>query len=959
MSLKTSSKLSFAVAIALTTPQWSAHAQEASGEMLAQAAQAAPVAVDMQASGQPEELVVTGSRIVRVDGYEAPTPLAVVDANALSQTADASVSQTLNTMPAFGGSLSVAQGARTPSSNTAGISGVALRNLGGNRTLVLLDGQRSVPATATGIVDTNNFPQQLIARVETVTGGASAVYGSDAVAGVVNFVLDRKFTGFKGEASGASTNYDDGRNWKVELAAGFPFAEGRGHVLLSGEMVDDDGVHGVGKRGWAKTARNYYVNPAYNSTNGEPEFLLADNVFLSAATPGGIITSGPLRGTAFGQGGTPYQFNYGINVPRDNFMSGGDYQDTLTYESYSLAPSEKRQNIFGRVSYDITDNVNVFAQVSRGVSETWGIAFPHYQVGAGPTVRSGNPFTPADVQAEMTTLGLATIRIGTMNADMGDIPVGTTRGANRFVVGAEGKFDMLSTPWTWNAYAQLGETTSSHNTYNVENNAKYALALDAVRDPVTGDTVCRSTLSDPSNGCVPWNPMGIGVNSEAARQYLFGTAHANQTTKQTVYAASITGAPFSSWAGPVSLAFSAEYREEEATVTSDPISQVGGWRSGNLIPLDAGYHVAEAAIETLIPLASHLPFIDSWDLSAAFRATDYEISGSVETWKVGMTYAPIPDVRFRGTISRDIRAPNINELFQELNIGLTSTFDPETNTTPTHGRTQRGNLGLMPEKADSMTVGVVFQPSFVPGFSFSVDYWDIEVKDAITLIGGSQIINLCYGGRPDLCPKITRVNGVITTVEQGNYNLAQQNVSGIDVQATYSLPLDRMVSSWKGDLNFRITGTHYRENLTDDGLSLPDDIVGTTTQPDTIFNASIGYSLDRFQTSLTARGFNSSVLDNDYIVCRTNCPASTTFERTVDQQKVDGAVYYDLSLAYTFDQFGPGEGRLFLNVRNLFNSDPELIPGFGTTGLPYIYSRSGGRFDLLGRVIRAGVSFKF
>jgi iron complex outermembrane receptor protein len=956
MSLKTSNTLRIAVALALTTPTWMANAQETSGELVAQADTAAAAVLE---GGQPEELVVTGSRIARSDGYEAPTPLAVVDSQALAQTADASVSQKLNTMPAFGGSLTVASGARTPSSNTAGIAGVALRNLGGNRTLVLLDGQRSVSATSTGIVDTNNFPQQLIARVETVTGGASAVYGSDAVAGVVNFVLDRKYTGFKGEASAGETEYSDGKNWKVQLAGGFPFAEGRGHVLLSGEMMDDDGVHGSGGRGWVASTRNYYVNPNYNGTNGQPEFLLANNVFLSAATPGGIITSGPLRGTAFGEGGVPYQFNYGAGVARDNFMSGGDYLDTLSHESYSLAPSEKRQNIFSRVSYDITDRLNVFAQVSRGVSETWGIAFPHYQVGAGPTVRSGNPFIPASVQAQMTALGLSTIRIGTMNADMGDIPVGTTRAANRFVVGAEGKLDLFKTDWSWNFYGQLGDTNSDYDTYNVENNARYALALDAVRDPVTGNPVCRSTLTDPSNGCLPWNAMGIGVNSDAARAYLFGTAHANQTTKQTVYAASITGEPFSNWAGPVSFALSAEYREEEATVTSDPVSQVGGWRSGNLIPLDAGYHVAEAAIETLVPLASALPFIDSWDLSAAFRTTDYEISGKVETWKVGMTYAPIPEVRFRGTVSRDIRAPNINELFQELNIGLTSTFDPETNTTPTHGRTQRGNLGLTPEKADSLTIGVVFQPSFAPGLSLSVDYWDIEVKDAITLIGGSQIINLCYNGRPDLCPKITRVNGVITTVEQGNYNMAQQEVSGIDFEASYALPLDTLVSSWKGDMSFRLSGTHYQKNITDDGLTLPDDSVGTTTQPATIINATLGYTLDRFQASLTARGFSSSVIDNDYIVCQTNCPASTTFERTMDRMDVEGAVYYDASLSYRFNQFDIGEGRVFLNVRNLLGTDPELIPAIGTTGLPYIYSRSGGRFDLLGRIIRAGVSFKF
>lgn len=909
------------------------------------------------------EVLVTGSRIIR-DGYDTPTPVTVVDAETFGRSANSALADVLYTTAAFSGGQTIRAGADVPSSNQAGIAGVALRNLGGNRTLVLLDGQRSVPAISTGVVDTNNFPQQLIARVETVTGGASAVYGSDAVAGVVNFVLDRKFTGFKGEVSGGATNHGDGHNWKVALAQGSPFANGRGHLLLSGEVVDDDGiVNGNGSRDWARTARNYYVNPDYNGSNGQPEFLLADDVFLSQATRGGIITSGPLRGIAFGEGGVPHQFNYGAGVPRDNFMSGGDYQATLTDDAYSLAPAQNRENIFLRAAYDVTDHFNVFVQLSRGVSESYGIAFPHYQVGAGAIISSGNPFIPSSVQQQMTDLGLGSFRLGSMNYDMPYVAVDTMRAANRFVLGAEGRLDALHTQWSWNAYAQLGETSSKYDTRNVENTFNYALALDAVRDPVTGAIVCRSTLTDPTNGCVPWNPMGTQVNSAAAKDYLLGTAHADQTTRQTVYAASITGRPFSNWAGPVSLALSGEYRKEQATVDSDPLAQRGAWRSGNLQPLDAGFHVAEVAVETLVPLAARLPLVHNWDLSAAFRATDYEISGSVQTWKVGMTYAPRPDVRFRGTISRDIRAPNISELFQELNIGLTATYDPVTNTTPTHGRTQRGNLSLKPEKADSVTVGVVIQPAVVPGFSLSVDYWDIDLKDAVTLIGGSQTINLCYGGRPDLCSKITRVNGVITTVEQGNYNLARQRASGIDVDATYRVPLSTLVRDWDGEVLFRFNGTRYLENVTDDGISPPDDSVGTVAGvPATVLTASVAYEVGNLQASLSARSFSGVVADNDYIECRTGCPESTVHQRTFDRLGSGGATYFDASVSYRLsDLLGSrGDARVFLNVRNLLDEDPELTPQIGTTGLGYIYSRSqNGRWDKLGCIWRAGVTYKF
>ena len=471
-----------------------------------------------------------------------------------------------------------------------------------------------------------------------------------------------------------------------------------------------------------------------------------------------------------------------------------------------------------------------------------------------------------------------------------------------------------------------------------------------------------STLTDPANGCVPWNPMGIGVNDLLAKQYLLGTAHADQATRQTVYAVSITGEPFSSWAGPVSLALSSEYRKEEAAVQSDPIAQQSLWRSGNLQPLDAGYHVMEAAVETLVPLASDLPLVEEWNLSAAFRATDYEISGMVGTWKIGTTYAPIPDVRFRATLSRDIRAPNISELFQAHNFGLTATYDPETNTTPTHGRTQRGNLGLKPEKADSVTVGVVLQPSFAPGLSLSVDYWEVDLRDAITLIGGSQLINLCYQGRTDFCSKITRVNGVITTVEQGNYNFASQRVSGVDIAANYGFPLSSLIERCKGDVAIRIAGTHYIENITEDGITPPDDSVGTIGgAPETILKTSLGYVVGKLSATLTARTFTDVVPDNDYIECTAGCPASTVYQRTFDRLGSKGATYLDASVSYGIrGLFGPGEARIFLNVRNLFNKDPELTPQIGTSGLGYIYSRSqNGRWDKLGRLFRAGVTYRF
>ena len=932
---------------------------------LALAMNGATQAIAQEASEEPlEEVAITGSRIRSAAGYESPTPLTVIDSDELfANTANSSLRETLATVPVFGVGYSTTTGNMIPSSNVAGISSVEMRNLGLLRTLVLFDGQRSVGAIATGQVDIDNFPEQLVKSVEVVTGGASAVYGSDAVAGVVNFILDRKFTGVKGEASGGITDYGDSLNYKIAMSAGTPFAGGRGHLLLSGEIVDNNGVYyGVGSRAWGPTTREYLANPAYTPTNGLPEYIVRDDVFLSNATHGGLITSGPLKGTAFAEGGRPYQFNYGIGLPRDFFMAGGDYRSTLTYDAYSLVPTQKRENLFSRVSFDITDNFNVYAQFSRGVSSGEGIAVPHYQAGNGPLVLSGNPFIPASVQARMTALNLPNIRIGTMNYDMPFVTTDTTRGANRYVVGMEGMFAAIGTDWSWSSYAQIGKTSSIQATNNARNNARYTLALDAVTGP-RGQAVCRSTLTDPTNGCVPWNPMGLGVNTQAARDYILGTAYSLQSTRQDVYAASITGKPFENWAGPVSFALSGEYRKEHASVNPDPLSRVAGWHAGNHQFLDAGYRVKEAAIETLVPLASGMRFLDNWDLSAAFRKTDYEISGGVNTWKLGSTYAVTPELRFRATVSRDIRAPNISELFQAQNIGLTTTFDPVTNATVQHGRTQSGNAALKPEEADNFTAGIVLQPQFAPGLNVSVDYWKTEIKDAIRLIVAADIVRLCYLGYTSLCPGITRdANNAITNVNQQNYNLASQDASGLDLEASYRFRVDSLMKSVPGDVSLRLLASKYFENISDDGVTEPVDAIGGVNQPDLIATAALTYTLDKFSTTLTARYLADSVTSTTAVECETNCPTSTEAHRTYNEIDLPGATYFDLSLAYRLESLFGGDsasGRIFLNIRNLENEDPALIPSVGTTNVFYLYSRTGGRYDKLGRTYRLGMDFKF
>jgi outer membrane receptor protein involved in Fe transport len=273
-----------------------------------------------------EEIVVTGSRIVR-NGYEAPTPVSVLSADDLNLGGEGNITDTIVKMPVFSGSA-LPRGKATSSdvTGTAGFSVLNLRSIGTNRTLVLFDGKRMAGSSVDGTVDTNLIPDGVVKRIDVVTGGASAVYGSDAISGVVNFVLDKEFTGVKGSVEGGLTDYGDEKNYKITLSAGVPFANGRGHFLAAFEHMYSGGVSGC-PRDWCQN-HNYQtvVNPTYTATNGQPQYLAVYDTGNSLAAPGGLITGGPLKGTYFGIGGQTGQLNYG--TVSGGYIIGGDWRFT-------------------------------------------------------------------------------------------------------------------------------------------------------------------------------------------------------------------------------------------------------------------------------------------------------------------------------------------------------------------------------------------------------------------------------------------------------------------------------------------------------------------------------------------------------------------------------------------------------------------------------------------------------
>jgi iron complex outermembrane recepter protein len=916
-----------------------------------------------EAAGPMQEVVVTGSRIAR-DGFEAPTPLTVIGAEQIDASAPENLADFVNDLPSVVGSATPQNSNLSFSNGQAGINALNLRGLGTVRTLVLLDGRRSVPSAITGIVDVNDLPQALVERVEVVTGGASAAYGSDAMTGVVNFILDKDFTGLKSEVSGGRTTYGDDDSWKGTLTGGFGFADDRGHVLVNGEYTKREGIYGV-PRDWNRDGWYIMNNPAYTPTSGLPERLVVRGASLSAATLGGIVTNTSLRGTTFGAGGSHRPFEYGALV-RDPWMQGGEWASNQFNSFNTLDQEIERNGLFGRISFELSDDLEVFAQGSRNESQALSWQLQQFNIG-NIVVRAGNPFIPADLAPQMADQGITEFTLGTMNGDIPTIAFDGSREVTRYTAGFDGNFDLLGTQWNWDAYYQKGTTDSSETGFNISAKARLANALDAVVDPATGRPACRSTVEvDPNDGCVPYNPMGLGVNSQDTLDYILGSPQRDQTFTQEVAAATLRGTPFEGWAGPVSIAMGIERREEKVRGSVDETSLTNGWFAGNYLPTFGKYHVAEAFLETVVPLAKDLPGARSLELNAAIRRTDYSISGLVSTWKAGATWQPIDDLRFRVTRSRDIRAPNLNELFAAGTANTNSVTDPfNNNQNVQYQGLSVGNLALEPEKADTLGIGVVLHPRFIEGFTASIDYYDVKITDAIGTIGAQDIVNNCFEGEQQFCAAITRGVGPggalqITQIRLSPFNFIEFNARGVDLEGSYRFGLDRLVDSWDGDLALRVLATRYIDNYKNSGVNAAVDSVGSNSgdgPPEWMYRATLTYGNEPFTATLTGRGFGSGTYLNNYIECTSGCPASTGDFPTINDNSLPGAFYLDASVAYRLSWNG-FDWETFLSVQNLTNKDPAIVPQ-GPAGLSYATTPTNPTlYDILGRVFRFGVRMR-
>ncbi len=920
---------------------------------------------------EDSDIVVTGSRIGR--GNEAAaTPVQVLTAQDISQQGQTNVSTILNELPAAGPSGFSSSGANAQDFFQGGVATVDLRGLGSDRTLVLVNGRRYVSGVQNAsLVDLNTIPADMVERIEVTTGGASAIYGSDAIAGVVNLVLKKKYEGVSVNSQAGISDEGDGRQFQLSLLGGGSFAGGRGNAQFYAGYDTVDAIRG--------TARSISRQRVAATDITRPDLALRG----AAAASGLVNESGLFYPTSTSYLAAPNKqvvLPDGSVAPFNRAIHGFD---TQPYKR--LTTDTERLVTAATLGYDLTSNVRLFAEANFAKTKTFTQLEPVFvasglvNIGVGPdaipfSIPTSNPFMPAALRA-LVPAGRTEIGFGRYFSEFGGRGIDYTRETVRLAGGFDGTLTLpfSEKPWDWNVYLSYGRTDVDQQFSGGYDIARL-YESQRVESNGAGGFRCANAAAR-AQGCIPVNLFtGTRLTSQEI-QYLSSDPSAKAVLEQKVAAGSMSGELFRLPAGPFKMAMGFEVREEKSAFNPSESFEQGTSGIFQTSAISGKFNVKEVFAEVNFPLLADLPFVKLLEFQGAFRYAHYSTVGGTQAWNFGGSYKPISDLRFRALYAGAVRAPNIGELFQAPTLNTASVFDPclgggrlsgldpaiaaqrKANCLATPGITTAfnplqpssifsfagSNSKLKEEVARTLTVGAVYTPSFIPGLTLMVDYYRIRISDAISDIPLQTTLDQCANTKdPFFCNQITRdpASGNIMRVDQTLQNAANLKVSGIDVEARYRLPLSNLGISSNGQLTFGVNYSYLREFKTTPFVG-GDPIVtkGAAGFPEHKANVRVSYSDGPINISLEER----------YIGSILRLP-----DQSFELNRVPAFFYTDAQIRFDVRE----KFTVYFGANNLFDKKPPFIP------LPYTNATPGtntatAAYDVIGRYLYTGVSMRF
>jgi outer membrane receptor protein involved in Fe transport len=935
-----------------------------------------------ETSAEVDTLIVTGSRIPRPN-LEQPTPVQTINRALIENSGTSSLGDVLAQLPALSSNGTVRANSDS-GANLGGLSFPDLRDLGTSRTLTLVNGKRHVAGDAGDTaVDLNSIPTALVDRVEVITGGASAIYGSDAVSGVINIILRDDFEGYEFNIQGGGPlNGKYGQNASAYATGGWNFGGGRGNLTITGFADQQERVRGPnvkGLRDWATIENPDDTGPA----DGIPDRLYRPYVQTEFFSPFGNLVAAsdfaPISG--FNQAGAP------VGIPPrtgdNNFYYGSFASNCVVCTSSdataTLIPRSNKHGVESTFRYNITDNIRFRGDVKYVKSktiDTFSSSFTTFEYVLDPD----NAFITPAIQAVLDERPGEFYYVNRTNDDIGGRNDDTRRETFRAVGSLDGKFDAGFSDIGWEASYNYGRTQNKfHSTHGLIP-GNFQSAIDAVLDPATNTIRCRRDVlsaQDPDyeapegvtdETCVPFNLFGA-QNSAAAMDYVTFEADRKHTITQQVAGLTFnfdTERFFKLQGGGIGFAGGFEYRKEESENINDPFVQSGITETAPQPDATGGFNVKEVFAEFDAPILKDKPFAYRLSIDGAVRYADYSHAGDATSYKVGGIWAPAKELTFRGTYSRAVRAPNITEAFLPATAGFNGVFDPceaaalgENPNRPANcaalGVTfddatdnqfpgvSSGNPNLKPEVAKTWTAGFIYQPQWAPGLALTVDYYDIRIKNAITYLDPQDAADKCVDG-PELaaqyCDLIIRdpVSRQIVSYRSSYLNQAALKTAGWDVQLSYAHDINWGVMD--GRFNASINA-NYLEKLRDFAFSdFPETVdreEGEVGDPRWRFISSATYTQGRVSLTWESQYMSKVRRDRDASLERSDAPW------------VEANWYHDVIARLRLDDVGKGL-EVYAGINNIGN---ELIP-MGLTG-----QGTSSSYDIFGRFLFGGMKARF